>query len=432
MKPRIFIGLMNIASQLGDFKNAFEELGCTVSIGVIQKSGNNIIQEKNYDYVFLPSAPKSLCHIPIPQNKINHYILATRRLVVNYRRIPSEIIKNHDVFIFIWSSFDRYFRDYQRLAEMGKKVVVIFCGDDARWPAGVNQEFALLGKPLLPYHGKHRSFLGRQIHVNGYNLTLSGLKKHLEAIRQAEKHAHVIFSKREQAQLQLRPFYHFTMNVPVKQIPYRTEQRAECPIVVHAPSNPAIKGTQYVMEAFERLRSEGIAFQAEIIQNIPNTQALEIYRNSDIVIDQLLIPGGGKLASEALAAGCVVLSRMDYQTYDQGLDLSNCPIIDVNPDTIFQVLKETILNVELRRNLSKLGRPFVEKNWDTKVFCNRILTTLEDKPIPFDFTPRFFRETYKPSLPGEIELQNTWIDYVKDCSWYKAVVPPGERDGLRF
>lgn len=433
MKPGIFIGLTNVASQLGDLKEGFQELGYPVSIGVLQEDASTMIKREAYDYVFFPPFPGWLRSSALGKKLAMRVLEKLRPLFLNYRSIPAEILEKHEVFIFIWSSFDTHFRDYQRLVELGKKVVVIFCGDDARWHAAVNQEFAALGLDPVPYEGRYVHFFGFKLHLMGYDFTRSGLKRRMEAIRRAEKFAHVIFSKREQAQLQLRAFYHFPMLIDTHKIPHNSQQRKEKPIVVHAPSSQLVKGTSFVLEVFDRLKAEGIDFEPRLLSGVPNAEALEVFKASDIVIDQLILPGGGRLSSEAMAAGCVVLSRMEYGRYDQGVELSDCPIVDVNPQTLYSELKALILDYPRRQQLADRGRPYVEAHLETRLFCKKVLSAL-DAPqyVPLDYFPHYFRSSYLPESRAEARLLNRWTQTVWDCPWYRDTIEPGTRAGLIF
>ena len=132
---------------------------------------------------------------------------------------------------------------------------MIFCGDDARWYEAQKQEFEGLGLDYIVY-------------PDGYNYSEKGLNYRLEIIKNAEKYADLIYSKREQAQLQTRPFMHFPMTVYGEDFPKINLPQRRIPKIVHAPSSPIIKGTKYILKAIERLKSEGIKFEFIKVQNI--------------------------------------------------------------------------------------------------------------------------------------------------------------------
>jgi len=45
------------------------------------------------------------------------------------------------------------------------------------------------------------------------------------------------------------------------------------PLVIHAPSNPAVKGTAYVLKAVEALRDEGLAFDFQLVHGMSHDEA---------------------------------------------------------------------------------------------------------------------------------------------------------------
>src|SRR5439155_18707648 len=68
------------------------------------------------------------------------------------------------------------------------------------------------------------------------------------------------------------------------------------PVVVHAPSNRARKGTEHVIAACEQLPVE-----LEIVEGVPHDEARKRYARADIVVDQLYAGWHGVFALEAMA-----------------------------------------------------------------------------------------------------------------------------------
>lgn len=333
-------------------------------------------------------------------------------------RVFRKAMRECDTFIFIWDSFKKDFSDFEYIKSKGKKLILIFCGDDVRWFFSQKQEFESLKMAHLTYE-------------NDYDYSIAGLNERLIRLRKGEKYADAIFSRRNQAQLELRPYYSWNMMVNTDLFPHNSTQRELNPVIVHAPTSRVIKGTQYVLDAFERLKKENIKFTPVLIENMPREQAMEIYADADILIDQLIGAGGGKLATEGLACGAVVMSHMAYDKYPQNTPF-DCPIIDVNHETIYEKLKEIILDFNRRKELASKGREYVLKNLDTGIFCQKVLDIIEDKEIDYDFYPDFFREQFIPESEEALVEYNKWNKYVSDCDWYKATIKPGERAGLIF
>ena len=137
-------------------------------------------------------------------------------------------------------------------------------------------------------------------------------------------------------------------------------KKNECPVVVHAPSSPLCKGTKFVLKAVERLKEEGVKFEFKLIEGVKHEKAMEIYQNSDVIIDQLLIGATGVLTLEGMALGKPVICFLREDLF-KSMYGNEMPVINANPDTIYDKLKMVISDYEMRQHYSKFGREMVEK-----------------------------------------------------------------------
>lgn len=136
------------------------------------------------------------------------------------------------------------------------------------------------------------------------------------------------------------------------------------PVVLHAPSHRGAKGTKYVIAAVERLRSEGVALDFVLVENLANSEARKLYERADLVIDQLLAGWYGGLAVEAMALGKPVVcylrdADLGFLPQEMRADL---PLISATPASIYTVLREWL--VERRGELRTRGsaaRMYVER-----------------------------------------------------------------------
>jgi glycosyltransferase involved in cell wall biosynthesis len=431
MKNKILIGLVDIASFLFDFQKGFQNLGIESTTCVHSKNLNIIVKNvvdinlaefyKKPTQKYLKKVSKLLGRISgRVQASINAYI--EKRDAENIQKYTrkkfQEILNNHDIFVFIWNSFLPAFSDLKKIKEQGKKIVCICVGDDIRYYQSMKQDFESFGIPIIDY-GEMLPRLTTKEYLNNNQCRL----------RTYEKYADIVLSRPEQSQLALRPYYQIFAPISLENTPHNPTQRKEHPLLVHAPSFASGKGTKYVLEVIERLKKDGLDFSFELIQNVPNHEIIYKCANADILIDQLLTPGGGKLMLEGLSVGTVVCSFMGYDTYIQAIP-KDCPVIDVNTETLYEILKSLILDHKKRQEIASKGRAYVEKYHEASVVCKQILDLLENKSKPEHF-PTFFREKYIPE-PENIAIYNQWTDFVKDCDWYQEYVPSGKRDGLIF
>ena len=86
----------------------------------------------------------------------------------------------------------------------------------------------------------------------------------------------------------------------------------ERPLVVHAPSNRALKGTDLVEAAMAALEGDQLVSYREVA-GVPAAEVRDLYRTADVVLDQFRLGIYGVAACEAMAAGRVVVSQVDDQ-----------------------------------------------------------------------------------------------------------------------
>ncbi len=136
------------------------------------------------------------------------------------------------------------------------------------------------------------------------------------------------------------------------------------PLIVHAPSRRTVKGTQYFLQAINRLKAEKVPFRFKLIENLSNEEARKIYREADIVLDQLRIGWYGVLAVEGMALGkavvCYIREDLQHHLGQQP------PLAVATPDNVYEVLRELVLNYHERAELGQRARAYVEDTHDSR------------------------------------------------------------------
>ncbi len=149
---------------------------------------------------------------------------------------------------------------------------------------------------------------------------------------------------------------------------------------VHAPSNRHVKGTQRVLEAFEALRGEGFCFESILVENMSNSQAMALYADADVLVDQLYAGWYGGLAVELMALGkpvVVYLREGDLGFVPEAMR-RDFPFYRADSDTLLAVLREILL--EQRDTLlqrAKASRAYVERWHDPLDIARRLRTDYE-------------------------------------------------------
>lgn len=128
--------------------------------------------------------------------------------------------------------------------------------------------------------------------------------------------------------------------------------------VVHAPTRRDLKGTRYIISAVENLRARDVPIELKLVEGQTRLDAIELYHQADIAIDQLLIGWYGLFAVEAMAMGKPVIAyiRDDLRKYAPDL-----PIISATPATIETILENLVDDVSLQQSLGQAGREFVKQ-----------------------------------------------------------------------
>lgn len=153
------------------------------------------------------------------------------------------------------------------------------------------------------------------------------------------------------------------------------------PIVVHAPSNPEVKGTRYVNKAAERLEEEGLV-EYVLIQNMTHQKALETLKSADIVVDQIVAGDYGVLAIEAMALEkpviCFLRNKVEAYYKEHFDDL---PITNANINNIYEILKGLALDREKQLELGKRSRIFAIKYHSPEVNAEKLKSIYYTKGI---------------------------------------------------
>lgn len=241
--------------------------------------------------------------------------------------------------------------DISLLHWAGKGIVVTFQGDDAR------QGEYLANFEISPIN---------EVDANYYTSEDDQIKRRI--IAKFAHYADRIFYLNPDLAYVLpssatfMPYGHIDLRawqpVPGSQSPGRK------PVLLHAPSHRGVKGTRYVLNAVERLKAEGLAFEFVLVEGLSHAEARCLYERADLLIDQLLLGWYGGLAVELMALGKPVICyiREDDLTHIPSQMRAQLPIINATPATLYDVLKEWLTT--RRHQLVQLGqksRAYVER-----------------------------------------------------------------------
>lgn len=239
--------------------------------------------------------------------------------------------------------------DLPWLKRAGKVIAVTYQGDDAR-----RGEVA----------GRFPISLPREVEPGYYSAASDRRKR--ERIAKFARYADIIYAYNPDllhglpAGARFQPY----PNLDLERWHPAEAPTRERPLVVHAPTHRRVKGTPYLLEAVERLRQRGIAFDFRLVEHLPHREALELYRSADLVVDQLVAGWYGGFAVEVMALGKPVIAYIrdeDLGFIPEGMR-ADLPLIQATPATIEDVLADWLQRPRAAlREQGARGRRFVER-----------------------------------------------------------------------
>lgn len=168
----------------------------------------------------------------------------------------------------------------------------------------------------------------------------------------------------------------FRQPVNLETIKFTVPNITRPPIILHTPTYTWAKGTKFVEKAVERLTGEGYQFEFRMKRQLTQAQMVAEIADCDIYVDELLCGSHGVTAVETMAAGKPTLTYIRPDLIPQYPE--DMPIVNANPDTIYECLKELITNPVLRSDLSYRSRKYVEKYHDVRVVVNDLIAIYQE------------------------------------------------------
>jgi len=135
--------------------------------------------------------------------------------------------------------------------------------------------------------------------------------------------------------------------------------RRDRPLVVHAPSHRALKGTELIEPVLATLETDGLITYRRI-EGVPAASVPALIRDADVVLDHFGIGNYGVLTCEAMAAGRVAISHIHSRVRARVPE--SIPTLEATPDTLADVLRRVLDERDWARSVSARGPAFV-RDW---------------------------------------------------------------------
>ncbi|PWT99996.1 MAG: hypothetical protein C5B52_09495 [Bacteroidetes bacterium] len=367
---KILVGTNENCGILNGIVLGLKELGHEVKSFV--KSRDNFFPEIRYDYDLTKEsvAPKIFSEVPVLRGL--EFRLRNTSLKRTIRRIFQKELLDFDAYIFTWGSVLPNLEDLRILRKLGKKIAFIFIGSEARYYGAFKQQYPDINITL----------------PDDYYLK-DDLNKKIKFIRTIELLADSIHALPDLSGLFIRPFHPTYVPYVLKGEPAQPRHNSRVRIL-HAPSNRDLKGTRLITQTVEGLKGEGLDFEFEILEKKPNSVVLEELKNSDIAIDQIYLHYPGIFATEGMAMGCAVGTKI----FESGPEaIFSPPICNLDENNLKDQLRKLIQDQEYRLAFAKSGRDFVQKNNAPSWVAGKIIDGLTGNQTPH-FSPTFFCEKF--------------------------------------
>lgn len=145
------------------------------------------------------------------------------------------------------------------------------------------------------------------------------------------------------------------------------------PVVLHAPSNAALKGSEWVDEICTSLHDQGFV-EYRRLQEVPYAEMPTWLREADIVIDQLALGSYGVVALQAMACGRLVIGNVSDRVRDRLEE--PLPVLQAEPPDLQEVLVEVLGDIARARSLADAGRDYITSFHAGEVSADRLLEHL--------------------------------------------------------
>lgn len=382
-KPRVLIGPLEIAG----YYSALE--GGLLSLGVSCR----FVELQRHPYTY-PTARRQPALVRLAaairkQRKCTRTGRLIRRMLKNIERRLTDVwligaIVRYDVFIL---SFGRSFApsgwDLRLMRRLKKRVIVnLGHGSEARAP--------YLG-------GTYRMKTG--VDTETFSIELRAATQRVATdVRRWESLATIIVgAPLSTATLATRPFVSlYALGIPVRHqirnpLP-KTCHPDDGPVrILHAPSNPLLKGTDEIRIAIANLQARGWSISYEEIQGKRHSEVMEAILRCDFVVDQLWsdTPMAGFAAEAAACAKPSVVGGYGWDALALVLPVEDWPpSATCSPSEAEATIERLVLDREHREHLGQAAREFVEGRWSATEVAQRWLRVILDEiPEEWMFDP---------------------------------------------
>jgi len=238
------------------------------------------------------------------------------------------------------------------LARAGVPMIVSFAGSDARLIAGARRRNPYFFKEPDEAHDR-------------------AVVRYLASISRYIRYAATDCEMAEYVAPYFDKVFTFRQPADLRELSCMPPRIGRPPVLLHVPTDTEVKGTAHILEAVERLQQEGLEFEFRTQRRLTQQAFYREIEACDVYVDELRCGSYGVTAVEAMTASKVVVTYIREDLVSQYPP--ELPIVNANPDTIYDVLRRLILDDAFRVRHAGAGRPYVEKYHDSLVVARDLL-----------------------------------------------------------
>jgi hypothetical protein len=218
------------------------------------------------------------------------------------------LINRTERFIYFWDTgflinvdFRKY--EFKFLKSKNKKLICIFLGDDIRSPKKMIEFGNEIGLDTI-------------CHYANYNLDENSKEieiKRESVARICDQYCDLIFSAPSDQNSYLRRkvfFPNYIVDMP-QSVSSSKNINIEEIVILHAPTNPFLKGTQIVRSALKKLELEGYSFKYIELTKQSNQIVTNELKRANICLNQFFAYVPSVFGVEAMANKCALLTSAD-------------------------------------------------------------------------------------------------------------------------
>jgi hypothetical protein len=359
---RIFIGLTEIAGYYGQLAEGFRSYGIGVTFVDLSENPFHYGGSNEHAIARLAAAASAARTTAIRRG--GPRAIAARiafRLALAFLFVSA--VTRHDTFIFGFGSSFFWLRELPLLRLLGKTIVFVFNGSDARPPY-------IDGALMDPAIGQSIEWC--------VELT-RGRRADIQSI---ERHAHLVVSHALYLHLFELPAAGFQVLGLPGPAPRREatqpEPASETLRILHSPSQPGAKGTTRIRSAIESLKHEGMNLELIELHGVPNEVVHRELQRCHFVIDQVYSDGPMLSFTREAAqyARPAVVGSYGWDEIRRRMpEGAIAPVEACHPDDLEQAIRRLANDAAYRRQLGLAARDFI-RGWTPALVARRYLRLL--------------------------------------------------------